>query len=78
MNERKEGEKENNINYKENNKENSKEITEGSVARRFELWERAVKKWEKVPNGHLLPYECAEENWIKHLEQLENKAAGKR
>ena len=37
-----------------------------------------VKKWEKVPNGHLLPYECAEENWIKHLEQLENKAAGKR
>ena len=37
-----------------------------------------VKKWEKVPNGHLLPYECAEENWIKHLEQLENKAAGKK
>jgi hypothetical protein len=33
-----------------------------------------VKKWEKVPNGHLLPYECAEENWIKHLEQLEKKA----
>ena len=21
----------------------------------------AVKKWAKVPNGHLLPYECAEE-----------------
>jgi hypothetical protein len=38
----------------------------------------AVKKWEKVPNGHLLPYECAEENWIKHLEQLENKAGGKK
>jgi hypothetical protein len=37
-----------------------------------------VKKWEKVPNGHLLPYECAEENWIKHLEQLENKAGGKK
>jgi hypothetical protein len=36
----------------------------------------AVKKWAKVPNGHLLPYECAEENWIKHLEQLEKKAAG--
>jgi hypothetical protein len=33
----------------------------------------AVKKWAKVPNGHLLPYECAEENWIKHLEQLEKK-----
>jgi hypothetical protein len=38
----------------------------------------AVKKWEKVPNGHLLPYECAEENWIKHLEQLESNAAGKK
>jgi hypothetical protein len=37
-----------------------------------------VKKWEKVPNGHLLPYECAEENWIKHLEQLENTAVGKK
>jgi hypothetical protein len=37
-----------------------------------------VKKWAKVPNGHLLPYECAEENWIKHLEQLEQKAAGKK
>lgn len=35
-----------------------------------------VKKWAKVPNGHLLPYECAEENWIKHLEQLEKKAGG--
>ena len=33
-----------------------------------------TKKWAKVPNGHLLPYECAEENWIKHLEQLEKKA----
>jgi len=37
-----------------------------------------VKKWEKVPNGHLLPYECAEENWIKHLEQLEAKTGGKK
>jgi hypothetical protein len=37
----------------------------------------AVKKWAKVPNGHLLPYECAEENWIKHLEQLAKKAAAK-
>jgi hypothetical protein len=38
----------------------------------------SVKKWAKVPNGHLLPYECAEENWIKRLEQLETKAAGKK
>jgi len=37
-----------------------------------------VKKWAKVPNGHLLPYECAEENWIKRLEQLEKNAAGKK
>jgi len=35
----------------------------------------AVKKWAQVPNGHLLPYECAEEGWIKHLEELEKKAA---
>jgi hypothetical protein len=33
------------------------------------------KKWALVPNGHLLPYECAEEGWRKHLEQLEEKAA---
>jgi hypothetical protein len=31
----------------------------------------AEKKWALVPNGHLLPYECAEEEWHKHLEQLE-------
>ena len=31
----------------------------------------AEKKWALVPNGHLLPYECAEEGWHKHLEQLE-------
>lgn len=35
-----------------------------------------VKKWALVPNGHLLPYECAEEAWLKHLEQLEKKAGG--
>jgi hypothetical protein len=35
-----------------------------------------VKKWAKVPNGHLLPYECAEENWLKHLDELERNAAG--
>ena len=33
------------------------------------------KKWALVPNGHLLPYECAEEGWRKHLEQLEKRAA---
>jgi hypothetical protein len=27
-----------------------------------------------VPNGHLLPYECAEEGWRIHLEELEKKA----
>ena len=32
-----------------------------------------VKKWQKVPNGHLLPYECAEEGWLKRLEELEQK-----
>lgn len=34
------------------------------------------KKWSFVPNGHLLPYECAEEGWQIHLEQLEKKKAG--
>jgi hypothetical protein len=29
----------------------------------------ATKKWAKVPNGHLLPYECAEENWLKYLDE---------
>jgi hypothetical protein len=37
----------------------------------------AVKKWARVPNGHLLPYECAEETWMKHLEQLEKEAGEK-
>jgi hypothetical protein len=35
------------------------------------------KKWMSVPNGHLLPYDCAEEGWRHRLEQLE-EAAGKR
>jgi hypothetical protein len=35
---------------------------------------KAVKKWARVPNGHLLPYECAEENWLKRLEELEQAA----
>ena len=33
------------------------------------------KKWMEVPNGHLLPYDCAEEGWRKRLEQLEQRAA---
>lgn len=35
---------------------------------------KAEKKWAQVPNGHLLPYECAEEAWRKRLEELEQKA----
>jgi hypothetical protein len=35
----------------------------------------AEKKWTSVPNGHLLPYECAEEAWHKRLEELAKKAA---
>ena len=38
----------------------------------------AEKKWAEVPNGHLLPYECAEEAWNIHLEQLAEKARLKR
>jgi hypothetical protein len=34
------------------------------------------KKWMAVPNGHLLPYDCAEEGWRLRLEQLE-RSAGK-
>ena len=32
------------------------------------------KKWVEVPNGHLLPYDRAEEGWRKRLEQLEKDA----
>ena len=32
------------------------------------------KKWMAVPNGHLLPYDCAEEGWRLRLEQLEKAA----
>jgi len=39
---------------------------------------KAEKKWAEVPNGHLLPYECAEEGWRIHLEQLEEKARSKK
>jgi hypothetical protein len=37
----------------------------------------AQKKWMAVPNGHLLPYDCAEEGWRQHLEQLERAGGGK-
>jgi hypothetical protein len=36
-----------------------------------------TKRWAYVPNGHLLPYECAEEGWRMHLEELEKKATSK-
>jgi hypothetical protein len=35
---------------------------------------KAEKKWAQVPNGHLLPYECAEEGWHKRLEELEKRS----
>ena len=35
---------------------------------------KTEKRWSLVPNGHLLPYECAEETWNKRLEELEKKA----
>ena len=35
---------------------------------------KVEKRWQQVPNGHLLPYECAEEGWHKRLEELEKKA----
>jgi hypothetical protein len=33
------------------------------------------KKWVEVPNGHLLPYDCAEEGWRRRLDELEQRAA---
>ena len=36
------------------------------------------KKWVEVPNGHLLPYDCAEEGWRKRLEQLEKSKTPRR
>jgi hypothetical protein len=38
----------------------------------------AQKKWMAVANGHILPYDCAEEGWRLRLEQLENAAAARR
>jgi hypothetical protein len=34
----------------------------------------AQKKWAEIPNGRLLPYECAEEVWVHHLEDMAKKA----
>jgi hypothetical protein len=33
------------------------------------------KKWVEVPNGHLLPYDCAEEGWRRRLDELAQRAA---
>jgi len=35
------------------------------------------KKWMAVPNGHILPYDCAEEGWRRRLEELEKGAAAR-
>jgi hypothetical protein len=37
----------------------------------------AQKRWQQVPNGRLLPYECPEETWHKRLEELRAKTAAK-
>jgi hypothetical protein len=36
---------------------------------------RAERRWELVPNGHLLPYDCNEEVWYRRLEALAAEAA---
>lgn len=36
---------------------------------------KSVKKWLFDPKGILLPYECDEEAWLDHLEELKNKTA---
>ena len=38
----------------------------------------AKKKWAFDPKGVLLPYECNEEAWLDHLEQLKKKQAAAR
>lgn len=35
----------------------------------------AQKKWSLDPHGVLLPYECDEEAWLDHLQQLRQRAA---
>ena len=39
---------------------------------------KADKRWAEVPNGHLLPYECAEEGWRIRLEQLEKRSRARK
>jgi hypothetical protein len=34
----------------------------------------AQKRWAQVPNGRLLPYECAEEGWNARLAEIAKKA----
>jgi hypothetical protein len=34
----------------------------------------ATKKWAFLPKGYLLPYECDEEGWLDHLDQLKAQA----
>jgi hypothetical protein len=34
----------------------------------------AEKRWAKVPNGRLLPYECNEEYWVEQLQKLADEA----
>ncbi|MEO6338396.1 MAG: hypothetical protein ABIO39_00025 [Caulobacteraceae bacterium] len=36
-----------------------------------------TKKWAPVANGHLMPYDCNEEAWINHLQDLRKAKAGK-
>jgi hypothetical protein len=35
---------------------------------------KTTKVWAQVPNGRLLPYECAEEIWDAHLQKLADDA----
>jgi len=32
------------------------------------------KRWAKVPNGRVLPYECPEERWLDRIEEMAKKA----
>ena len=38
---------------------------------------KVEKRWSMVTNGHLLPFECADETWTKRLEELAEKAQKK-
>jgi hypothetical protein len=35
----------------------------------------AVKRWQRIPNGFLMTYECNEPEWRDHLEKLKAEAA---